>query len=134
MNINEVKIGGGLVRDIDFRYLPSGVGLVEFTVAVNDARYDSTQRQQVVTTEFVAVQAWGWLAEQVAGLGLAKGDEVFVQGKLSQREFEKKDGTKERKTRVVAYLVQPTKMRNDGGSQPASEGWPTEPDPWSGAR
>lgn len=127
MNINDVRVGGGLVRDPELRFLPSGVALLEFTVAVNDARYDSQARSQVVTTEFVACQAWGWLAEKVAGIGLSKGDEVFVLGKLSQREFEKKDGSKERKTRVVAYLVEPTKMRQDGRSQPTT---PQQPDPW----
>ena len=134
MNLNKVEIAGGLTRSPDLRFLPSGMAVCEFTVAVNGARYDSTARQQVVTTTFVAVNAWSSLAEEVVDMGLVQGDAVYVMGELEQREIEKKDGTKERKTRVTASVVVPTRRRGTSLAPPRST--PAAPpgehvqDPW----
>lgn len=139
MNINKVEISGGLIRDAELRFLPSGVAVVEFTIATNGARYDSKSREQVVTTQFTTVEAWAWLAEQVGEMGLVKGEGVYVLGELTQQEREKQDGTKERKTRVRAAMVQPFRRRAANYSPPQQDSgqWGGPPpqqgsDPWAG--
>lgn len=112
--MNRVELRGGLTRDAEIKAVGQhNVLLCEFTVAVNGARYDSAAQAQVVTTTFVTVNAWGEIAEQIADRGgLARGDEVYVLGELDQREVEKRDGTKERKTRVNAFVVTDVRRRN----------------------
>jgi single stranded DNA-binding protein len=113
-DVNRVEIRGGLTRDAEFRYVGhANTPLAEFVVAVNGARYDPERREQVVTTIFVSVQAWSTLAETVMERwALSQGDEVYVVGELDQREVEKRDGTKDRKTRVTAVHIDVLRSRH----------------------
>lgn len=133
MNINKVEIGGGLIRDVEVKFLQSGIAVAEFTIATNGARYDSKERQQIVTTQFTTIEAWGWLAEEVAEMALLKGEEVYVIGELDQRERTKDDGTKERKTKVRASIVKATRRKPKGwsGVQQAPQAAPAADDPWA---
>jgi len=119
--VNRVEIQGGLVRTPELRYLPSGTALMEMNVAVNGARYDSQARQQVVDTVYVAVQVWGHQAEELDQLGLSRGEEVYVLGRLDQRTIEKRDGTREQKTRVSATFVTVTR-RKPSNPTPSGDG------------
>lgn len=112
--MNRVEIRGGLTRDAEVRFVgQNSTALMEMTVAVNGTRYDHQSQSQVVKTTYVTVQVWGLLAEEVMeGYGLVKGDEVYVVGELDQTEHEKRDGTKDRKTRVVAFDVNVLRARN----------------------
>lgn len=109
---------GTLVRDLEMKYLPSGIALVEMSLAVNGTRYDSEARSQVVTTLYCSVTVWGWQAENLANLEARRGDSVHVLGELEQREVEKAGGGKEKKTRVVAHVVTPVRVKGLGGPNP----------------
>lgn len=117
-----------MTRDPELRYLDSGMPVIDASLALNGTRYDGQSRQQIVTTTYVSVVAYGWLAEQFAESGAHQGDEVYVLGELDQREVEKRDGTKERKTRVTASLLMLTRHRT---SAPASTMQSGQPDPWA---
>lgn len=141
MNLNRVELIGGLTRDPSFTTVGSGFPLAELSIALNGTKYDSTEKAQVVTTTYATVQAAGWLAEQVMVMGLTRGAEVYVLGALDQTEIEKADGTKDRKTRVVAARIEVTRSRSHqaptapasgaprGGSQrpPEQPGWRPQP-------
>lgn len=135
--MNRVEVSGGLTRDPEYRMVGSyGTHLLEMTVAVNGTRYDSEQRQQVVKTTFVQVQAWGYVAEFLTQQHgpLSKGDEVHVVGELDQRTVEKSDGSKESKTRVTAVHIDVLRRRHtpdttDRGSE-APTGSPTSEPPF----
>lgn len=128
MSLNRVEVSGGIVRDAKLEHLPSGAPLWEATVAVDETVFSSREGGRVVHTNYFVVQAWGWLAEELATLSLGKGDEVYVLGSLSQRSFERKNGDKESKTRIRALTVTPTKRR--APSAPPAAG--PEFDPASG--
>lgn len=118
---------GGLVRDPEVLFLEgSGLCLWKATVAVNDPRYDVESKQQVVETAYVAISTIGWLAETIANLGLAKGDEVHVVGRLAQREVGSGE-KKERKTGVDIVTLTPVRMRHRA---PAEVPTPALPAPW----
>jgi single stranded DNA-binding protein len=112
-SMNRVELKGTLTKDAEFRFLQSGSALGECTVAVNGSRWDGERREHVVTTLYVAVQIWDQIAEHLMSEyeGLDRGDEVYVVGELDQREFEKRDGTKDRKTRVRAHTVTVVRRR-----------------------
>lgn len=118
--MNRVEISGGITRDPELRYTPSGAPVLNMSVAVNGARYDGQKREQVVTTEYIAVEIWGSYAEEVAEMAIPKGSEVYVLGELTHTEREKRDGTKESKTRVKAMLVNVVRRRG-GGSAPRAD-------------
>jgi single-strand DNA-binding protein len=100
-----------LTRDPEYRVLPSGAEVSSLSLAVNDAVWDSQAREQVVGTVFVQVEVWDVQAAAVAEQ-LRRGDEVLVLGRLDQREIERRDGTKDRKTRVQALTVTHVRVRH----------------------
>lgn len=109
--MNRVEISGGLTRDPDVRFLPSGLMVVQLTVAVNGAHWSSEKQMQVVNTAYVAVELMGTQAQSFMDLGFQRGDEVFVFGEIRQSSWEKKDGTKEQKTRVHGLWFQPLRVK-----------------------
>jgi len=114
---------GGLTRDPDYKVSQHGTPWLRLSVAVNDAEFDPASRQQVVTTTYVTVLLFGHQADTLAET-LHQGDEVYVVGKLDQTEQEGRDGKTERKTRIRAHFVLPTRVRSAAHAQPA------EDDPW----
>jgi single stranded DNA-binding protein len=102
MAINEVRIQGGLTREPEFGYgAATGTPYWKTTLANNTAKYDATERRQVVQSTFISVVAFGWKAEQMMELGLGKGDELFVRGELDQSSWENKEtGKDQHKTQV----------------------------------
>lgn len=136
--MNEVRLVGGIVRDPDVKITNSGTASWMATIAVNGARYSPEERQQVVSTTYVSLSAFGWMAEQLIDAGYGKGDELYVVGELDQFEVTGEDGKKDRKTKVRVLTVTPTRRRISGGTpQPAQTGhWSEQPaaagrDPWS---
>lgn len=111
MSVNEVRLSGTVTRDVDVRAMPSGAMLMEVSLAVNDSRWDPEHRAHAVATTYVTVQFWGELADEWLEAPPQQGDEVFVIGRLDQREIEKRDGSKDRKTRVEALMVQVLRRR-----------------------
>lgn len=127
--MNKVEIQGGLTRDPELRFLPSGMPVCEFSMALNGTRYDKDARAQVVTTTFVTCQAWGDAAEEFAG-EFGQGDEVYVMGRLDQRTIEKRDGTKESKTRIEVLFWHAVRKRRRAGAAVTAPGAPGR-DPWA---
>lgn len=121
--MNRVEVSGGMTRDGELRFLPSGAAVYDFTLAVNEARWSKKDGAQVVFTTYVSCQAWASLAEEMAERNLGKGDEILVLGRLSQSSFEKSDGTKETKTRVTvqSYSVVRSKAVASVRPEPVSE-------------
>lgn len=85
-----VTVVGRLTADPDLRFTPSGAAVVNLTIASNDS-YQKDGEWVDKPAVFLRANAWRDLAENIAE-SLTKGTEVIVVGKLSQREFEDRDG------------------------------------------
>lgn len=96
--MNTVMLVGRLAQDPDVRYTKTGKAVASFSLAVN--RYNG----QSEATDFVPIVAWERLAE-MCGNNLAKGQRVFVQGRLQIRSYEANDGQKRRVAEVVAEVI-----------------------------
>ena len=118
MSLNRVEISGGLVRDAEFTHLPSGAPVWEATVVVNEAVYSAKERASVVRANYIAVNAFGEPAERLASEGLQRGDEVYILGALNQTTIERKDGSKESKTKVRVLTYNVTRRRHPGNATP----------------
>lgn len=97
---------GRLTRDPELRYSPSGVAVVNFTVASNDRRRTADGTWEDGDTTFLDVVAFKQLAEAIVESGLSKGDAVIAVGKLQQSTWEK-DGQKRSKLELLADVFGP---------------------------
>lgn len=100
---NSVHISGNVTRDIQIRNTRSGKSVVRFSVAVNRSYTDSNGTEKQIA-DYVNVQAWGALAENI-GASVHKGTRVVVTGRWSTRSYDGADGEKKWVTEVVADEV-----------------------------
>jgi len=87
-----ISFTGNLTGDPELKFLPSGIPVASFTVAVSKRVKDGDTWKDGPTS-FVRCTVWRQYAENVAE-SLAKGTKVVVIGSMSQREYETKDGEK----------------------------------------
>lgn len=98
-SLNRVQLIGNLTRDPEIRYTPSGNGVCTFGLATNRSwTTDSGEKKEEV--DYHRIVAWNKLAELVVQF-LKKGSKVYVEGRLSTREWEDKDGVKKNTTEIV---------------------------------
>lgn len=114
-----VTLVGNLGRDPETRYTPNGRMNVTFTMAVGRRFTDSSGQQQDRTTWF-RVTAWGRLAETIDKLAqsgyVAKGRQVFVQGRIEMSEYQDQQGQTRSSLEVTANEFQLVGNRGDGDS------------------
>jgi single-strand DNA-binding protein len=96
---NSVRLIGHLGENPNVRKLDSGKTMVYFTMATNEVYRDSNGEKQTETT-WHRIVAWGKPAEVVESY-LKKGAEVAVEGKLTNRSYEDKNGEKHYVTEIV---------------------------------
>lgn len=116
---NRVVLVGNLTRDIELRYLQSGMAVTELGLAINERR-KTQSGEWVDETVFVDVTLWGRTAE-VASEYLSKGSSVLIEGRLKLDTWEK-DGKKNSKLKVVADKMQMLGGRGGGGGGPGGGG------------
>jgi single-strand DNA-binding protein len=117
-SFNRVILVGNITRDIDLKYIPSGVAVTEIGLAVSDRRKTSSG-EWVEETTFVDVTLWGRTAE-VASEYLSKGSSILIEGRLKLDTWET-DGQKRSKLRVVGERMQMLGPRGSGGGASASQ-------------
>ena len=96
---NKVQLIGHLGNDPEIINLESGRTLAKFSIATNES-YKNAQGEKVTDTQWHNVVAWGKTAEIIEKF-VTKGKEVAIEGKLTTRSWEDKDGLKRYTTEVV---------------------------------
>ena len=104
MSINKVIILGRLGKDPELKYTPSGAAVCNFTVATSEVWTDKSGQKQE-KTEWHRIVVWGKLGE-LCNQYLAKGRQVFVEGKIQTRSWDDQSGQKKYVTEVSATNVQ----------------------------
>ena len=102
VTFNRVILAGNLVRDPEIRYLPSGLSVTSFGIAVNSRYKQNNELKEDVS--FFDIVVFGKLGETCAEY-LSKGRPVLVEGRLRQRRWET-EGVKRSKIEVIADGVQ----------------------------
>ena len=108
-SVNKVILVGNLGADPEVRYTPGGQPVANFRIATSENWVDK-QGQKQERTEWHRIVAWGKLAE-LCGEYLAKGRQVFVEGKLQTRQWDDRDGNKRYTTELVANQVSSLERR-----------------------
>src|SRR5205085_7208789 len=120
-SFNKITIVGYLGRDPEIRYTSDGTPVCSFTVATTERKKDKSGDFQDITTWF-RITAWRRLAE-IANQYLSKGKQVYIEGKLSQSEYQDKDGNTRTTLEVNCSDLQFIGPRGEEGfsSAPARE-------------
>ena len=96
---NKVQLIGNLGNNPEVITLESGKKLAKFSIATNE-NYKNAQGEKVTNTEWHNLVAWGKTAE-IAENYLEKGKEIAIEGKLTTRSYDDKEGNKRYITEVV---------------------------------
>lgn len=102
---NSVTLVGNLTRDPELRYTTGGRGVASFGLAVNRRWQKNGDWQEEVS--FFNCVAWGDLGENLAA-SVGKGNRVMVTGRLTQREYETREGEKRNVVELVADEAGPS--------------------------
>ena len=100
--LSQTIIIGRTTKEPEFRQTQNGVSVATFTIAC-DRNFKNAQGEK--ETDFFNIVCWRGLAETI-GRHLGKGRLVAVSGRLQNRSYEAKDGTKRYITEIVASEVQ----------------------------
>lgn len=120
VDFTHVIIRGRLTRDPETRFLPSGVAVISFSIAVN-RRYKSNNEVKEEVS-FFDISVFGKTGENCAEY-LSKGRSVLVEGRLRQRSWET-DGVKRSKIEVVADNVQDLGAPRGASAEPSAPAAP----------
>src|ERR1700729_3390790 len=116
-SLNRVQLIGNLTRDPELRYTPNGNAVCTFGLATNRTwTTDSGEKREEV--DFHRIVAWNKLAELCSQF-LVKGRKVYVEGRLSTRNWTAQDGTQKSTTEVVIDDMILLDNRQGGSSQRA---------------
>jgi len=110
--VNKVMLIGRLGKDPELRYTQQGLAVANFTLATNES-FNNREGERQERTEWHRIVAWGKQAEFCSNY-LAKGRQVFVEGRIQTREWEDKEGEKRRTTEIVAQSIQALGARQGG--------------------
>lgn len=104
-SVNKAILIGNLGRDPEVRYLPSGNPVASFSIATTENYNDRSGARQE-RTEWHNIVVWGKQAE-LCGQYLKKGRQVYIEGRITNRSYEAKDGSGKRyRSEIVAQRIQ----------------------------
>ncbi|MCB4799367.1 MULTISPECIES: single-stranded DNA-binding protein [Flavobacteriaceae] len=96
---NKVQLIGNVGNEPEITNLESGKKVAKFSIATNES-YKDSNGEKVTNTQWHNIVAWGKIAEIVEKY-VGKGKEVALEGKLTSRSYETKEGEKRYVTEVV---------------------------------
>lgn len=125
--INKVILVGNLGADPEIRTLENGVKVARINVATTEVYRDRNGERREIT-EWHQVTLWRGLAE-VTERYLAKGRQVYIEGKLKTRKWVGEDGRDRYTTEVIADVMQMLGRApgSQDGSYTRSDGEKSEP-------
>ena len=127
--INKVILVGNLGKDPEIRALESGIKVAQFSMATTESYKDNSGNWQD-KTEWHNIVAWRYLAEK-AESQLHKGSQVYLEGKITTRQWTDKDNNTRYTTEIIADKLMALGKREGGGSgnyapAPSLENAPSE--------
>jgi single-strand DNA-binding protein len=134
-SVNKVILIGNLGRDPEVRYTPSGTAVANFSLATTE-NWTNREGERESRTEWHRIVAWGRLGE-ICGEYLAKGKQVFIEGRIRTNEWEDQNGNKRETKEIVALSMQMLGSRREteafggessGPERASGSGGPAEDD------
>jgi single-strand DNA-binding protein len=132
--LNRTMLIGNLGKAPEVRRLENGNTVAKFSIATNESWKDKSGEWQT-QTEWHDIVVWGKLAEKAETLD--KGATLYVEGKLTHRTWDDKEGSKRKTTEVVASYFRVVSGRSDGSTtaqmSQVNDGasWTGDDEPWN---
>ncbi len=118
MSVNKVIVIGNLGANPNIRALPSGQNVANFSLATTE-RFTDRNGVKQKRTDWHRIVAFGRLADTCDRF-LSKGRQVYVEGRLTTRQYEAKDGSGKRyRTEIVARQLRLLGNRTNGNAPKA---------------
>jgi single-strand DNA-binding protein len=115
--VNKAILIGNLGKDPELKYLPSGQAVANFSLATTERRTDKNGQRQD-RTEWHNIVVYGKTAE-VVNQYLKKGRSAYIEGRITTRSWDDRDGNKKYRTEIIANTVQ--FLGSPGGSGPGPQ-------------
>ncbi len=100
---NKVQLIGNLGNAPEVKNLESGKKVVNFTMATNES-YKNSKGEKIIDTQWHNIVAWGKTADLIEKY-VSKGQEIAIEGKLTSRSYDTKEGIKRYITEIVCNEV-----------------------------
>ena len=100
---NKVQLIGHVGQEPEVKTFGEGKKVANITIATNDS-YTNEKGEKVDQTEWHRVTAWGKTAEIIEKY-VTKGKEIAIEGKLTHRSYDDKEGNKRYVTEIVASEI-----------------------------
>ena len=97
---NKVQLIGHVGQEPEIKTLDGGKKLAKITLATNEVYYND-KKEKITDTQWHTITAWGKTAEVIENF-VTKGKEIAIEGKLSYRTWEDKNGEKRYATEIIA--------------------------------
>jgi len=112
--VNKVILVGNLGKDPEIRHLDTGISVANFSLATTES-YKNKSGERVSNTEWHNIVLWRGLAE-VAEKYLKKGNPVYIEGKISTRKWEDKEGNTRYSTDIIAEKMTMLGSKSDNSN------------------
>ena len=121
--LNKVTLIGNLGRDPEIRHFEGGSKVSKFPMATNESYQDRNGEWQT-RTEWHDIVCWGGLAER-SERTLKKGNLVYVEGKITKRKWQDKDGNERYSTEIVCQTFKLLERRESGNTGGYAQDFPS---------
>jgi len=102
--VNKAILLGRLGADPEIRYTSNGTAVANFRIATSE-RWNNPNGEKEERTEWHRIVAFGKLGE-ICGEYLAKGKQVYIEGRIQTRTWEDRDKNQRTTTEIVATNMQ----------------------------
>jgi single-strand DNA-binding protein len=97
---NKVQLIGHVGQEPEIKTFEGGKKVANITIATNE-NYTNNKGEKVENTEWHRITAWGKVADIIEKY-VIKGKEIAIEGKLTHRSYDDKEGIKRYITEIVA--------------------------------
>ena len=117
--VNRVHLIGHIGKNPEVKTLESGAKVATFSLATTESYKDKNTGERVDKTEWHNIVLWKGLAD-ITERFLKKGSQVYIEGKIQYRSYEK-DGITRYSTEILGSNLTMLSKNSDGpqGSVPA---------------
>lgn len=99
--LNKVILIGRMGKDPDTYQFEDGTKKISFSLATTESYRDKSTNEWKDITEWHNIVGYRYLAEK----NIAKGDLLYVEGKIKSRKYKDKDGNDRYTTEIIAEKI-----------------------------
>lgn len=128
-SVNKVILLGRLGKDPETKFTPSGMQITTFSLATSEKVKRGENWEE--KTEWHNIVTFNKTAQIVADY-YKKGNQIYLEGKISTNSWEDENGQKRYKTEIIANNTKNLTPKNDAGqnqgySQNSNQGYNNQP-------